>query len=147
MSKLQARFVSILLVGLGIIAAYELISLPLHEGRASNLDLISIYTDPFILYFYAISIPFFVLLVNAYRIIQITHTPSSNASSHKAWKKIAKAAGIISIGILGAGLYIRFFHHPNDDPAGFIVLCFVNCILFAIISGVAFRKYQGAKNK
>lgn len=42
----------------GIAALAIMIRIPLTEGRATNLDLFSIYSDPFILFGFAASIPF-----------------------------------------------------------------------------------------
>ncbi|MBI3887761.1 DUF2975 domain-containing protein, partial [Candidatus Microgenomates bacterium] len=46
------------LIAVGVLSA--LLWFPQTEGRAANLDLISIYSDPFILYGFIASIPFFV---------------------------------------------------------------------------------------
>ena len=48
--------VVILLIAIGVLAG--LIRFPQTEGRAANLDLISIYTDPFIIYIYIASTSF-----------------------------------------------------------------------------------------
>jgi hypothetical protein len=53
--------VVILLIAIGVLAG--LIWFPQTEGRAAHLDLISIYTDPFIIYIYIASTPFPKLLL------------------------------------------------------------------------------------
>ncbi len=59
--------VVILLIAIGVLA--WLIWFPQIEGRAANLDLISIYTDPLIIYGYIASIPFFVALYQAFKLL------------------------------------------------------------------------------
>jgi hypothetical protein len=54
----------------GIVALVIMIRFPLTEGRAANLDLFSIYSDPFILYGYAASIPFFIALYKAFKLLR-----------------------------------------------------------------------------
>src|SRR3990167_5065583 len=59
--------VVICLIAIGVLAG--LIWFPQTEGRAAQLDLISIYTDPFIIYIYIASIPFFVGLYQAFKLL------------------------------------------------------------------------------
>src|SRR5215203_1191381 len=59
--------VVILLIAIGALAG--MIRFPQTEGRAANLDLISIYSDPFIIYMYIASIPFFVALFQAIKLL------------------------------------------------------------------------------
>src|SRR5205809_5377294 len=62
----------ILLIGIAVLAG--LLWFPQTEGRAANLDLISIYTDPFIIYIYIGSIPFFVGLYQAFKLLNFIDT-------------------------------------------------------------------------
>src|SRR3990167_3662656 len=57
----------ILLIAIGALAG--MILFPQTEGRAANLDLISIYKDPLIIYAYIASIPFFVALYQAFKLL------------------------------------------------------------------------------
>ncbi|MEZ4827762.1 MAG: DUF2975 domain-containing protein, partial [Bacteroidia bacterium] len=60
MKRTSIIFLQAVVVLVSMVALAILIRCPLTEGRAVNLDLFSIYADPFILYGYAASIPFFV---------------------------------------------------------------------------------------
>src|SRR3989344_6616066 len=62
-------FLQIIIVLIGIAALAIMIRFPLTEGRAANLDLLSIYADPFILYGYLVSIAFFVALYQAFKLL------------------------------------------------------------------------------
>src|SRR5206468_12043918 len=59
--------VVILLIAIGALAG--MIRFPQTEGRSANLDLISIYRDPFIVYLYIASTPFFVALYQAIKLL------------------------------------------------------------------------------
>ena len=63
MKRISVVFLQAVLVLISIVVLSFLIIMPSKEGRATNLDVVSIYTDPFILYGYATSIAFFVVIV------------------------------------------------------------------------------------
>ena len=67
--KSSTIFLQGVIVLIGIVALAIMIRFPLTEGRAANLDLFSIYSDPFILYGYAASIPFFIVLYKAFKLL------------------------------------------------------------------------------
>jgi len=131
----------IVLIGIGALAI--MIRFPLSEGRAANLDLFSIYTDPFILYGYAASTPFFLAL---YKVFKLTGYAGQNKAfslnSVRALRNIRYCSVVLAILIVMTGLFIRIFHHENDDPAGFLVMCILAafvCIAVAA-SAVVFEK-------
>lgn len=106
----------ILLIGLVVLAG--MLWFPQTEGRSINLDLISIYKDPFIIYIYIGSIPFFVGLYQAFKLLNFIE--ASNAFSQAAVNtlKNMKFASLSLIGFITLVLfYIRFNAH-GDDPAG-----------------------------
>jgi hypothetical protein len=124
------------LIGSGVLAF--LIRLPLTEGRAANLDLVSIYWDPFIVYMYAASISFFLALQQAFKLLgYIGENKVFSLSSVKALRTIKYCAVILGISIVLAALYIRLFHAGDDDPAGFIAVSIVATFLSAVIATAA----------
>lgn len=123
----------VILTGLAALAI--LIRFPLAEGRAENLDLFSIYFDPFILYGYASSVIFFVLLYKTFRLLGfIRKNKAFSADSVNELKSIRFYAVLQSVLIVLAGLYIRIFHNVEDDPAGFLALTIVATFIFATIA-------------
>ncbi len=108
--------VVILLIAIGVLAG--MIRFPQTEGRATNLDLISIYTDPLIIYAYIASIPFFVALYQAFKLLGYVDTNRVFSQlAVKAVRNIKYCAIIISGFIVLGILYIRLFVN-GDDPAG-----------------------------
>ena len=67
MKKISLIFFQVVIVLISIVVLYIMIRLPLSEGRAQNLDLVSIYSDPFIIYGYVSSIVFFVALFKVFK--------------------------------------------------------------------------------
>jgi hypothetical protein len=123
--KSSTIFLQIVLVIIAIAAVFAIIRFPPSEGRAQNLDLISIYfKDPFLWYAYIASVPFFVGLYQAFKLLTyIGGNKVFSLKSVKALRTIKYCAIILSVFIVGAAVYVRVFHAPGDDPAGFIALC------------------------
>lgn len=139
MKRISILFLQSVLVIIGIVALSILIRFPLAEGRAENLDLLSIYFDPFIMYGYASSIAFFVALYKAFRLLgYIGQNRLFSLKSIRTLRTIKHCAIILCILIVLAGLYIRIFHNNEDDPAGFLAMCIIiTFISIAIATAVA----------
>ncbi len=100
------------------------------EGRAANLDLIQIYTDPFVLYAYASSILFFAALYYAFRLLgYFAQNEAFSQSSFKALQRIKRCAIALSILIVTAGLFILLTHDKEEDAAGFLALCLITTLI------------------
>ena len=148
MKKISIIFLQAVIVLIGIVALVILIRFPLTEGRAANLDLFSIYSDPFILYGYAASIAFFVALYKAFRLLgYIGQNKVFSSNAVGALKSIKYCAIILSILIVIAGLYIKISHNKEDDPAGFLAMCIVTtfvCIVVATAAAIFEKILQNA---
>lgn len=138
MKRIPTIFLQAVIVLIGIVVLAVLIRLPLIEGRAANLDLLSVYADPFILYGYAASIAFFVALYKAFKLLgYIGQNKVFSSDSVGALKSIKYCAIVLSISIVTAGLYIRIFHDKEDDPAGFLAICIVTTFASIVIATAA----------
>lgn len=114
---------AILLIGMVVLAG--MIWFPQTEGRAANLDLISIYSDPFIIYIYIGSIPFFVGLYQAFKLLNLIDANEQGSSTSKAFSQAAvntlkymKFASLALIGFITLALFYIHFAAQGDDPAG-----------------------------
>jgi hypothetical protein len=125
----------IVLIAIGVLAG--LLWFPQTEGRATNLDLISIYKDPFIIYIYIGSIPFFVGLYQAFKLLNyIDRNKAFSQGAVNTLKRI-KFASLSLIGFIALALfYIRFFAH-GDDPAGPTALGIIVSFTVAVIATAA----------
>ena len=122
MKKASTLFLKIVIGFIGIVVLVWLIWFPQLEGRAANLDLIIIYLDPLILYTYIGSIPFFVALYQAIKLLgYVDGNKVFSQAAVDAVKKIKYCAmafvGFILLGIL----YVRL-SVVDDDPAGVTAL-------------------------
>ena len=138
MKKIPIVFLQVVITLIGILVLSFMIRFPLTEGRAENLDLLSIYSDPFILYGYASSIAFFVALFKAFKLLgYIGQNKLFSPNSIKTLRGIKYCAIILSISIVMAGLYIMVFHHKDDDPAGFLGMCIVTTFISVVVATAA----------
>ncbi|MFZ5390960.1 MAG: DUF2975 domain-containing protein [Patescibacteria group bacterium] len=148
MKKSSTIFLQIVIVALGILTLAIMIQFPLTEGRAVNLDLFSIYSDPFIIYGYAASIPFFVALYKAFKLLKyIGQNKVFSLNSVKALKTIKYCAITQGALIVLPILYIWTSHNKDDDPAGFIaiaILATFTCIVVATVAAVFEKTLQSA---
>lgn len=69
MKRATISLLQSLIIIFGIVVLSFLILVPLTEGRAINLDLYHIYADPFILFGYVASIPFFIALFKGFKLL------------------------------------------------------------------------------
>ena len=142
MKKSSTIFLRVVIVLIGIVALAIMIRFPLTEGRAANLDLFSIYADPFIIYGYVASISFFVALYQAFKLLgYIGQNKVFSLNSVKALRTIKYCAIILSASIVMAGLYIRISYaihvKGDDDPAGFLAVCIVTTFISIVVATAA----------
>jgi hypothetical protein len=132
--------VVILLIAIG--AFIWLIWFPQLEGRATNLDLVSIYADPFIIYGYVASIPFFVALYQAFRLLG--YIEQDNVFSQTAVKalRIIKYCAIALIGFIAGGEAFIVLNANGDDFAGPVALGIFTTFVCIVIATAA-AVFQG----
>jgi hypothetical protein len=127
--------VVICLIAIGVFAG--MLWFPQTEGRAKNLDLISIYSDPFIIYIYIGSIPFFVGLYQAFKLLNLIEANKAFSQGAVNTLKNMKFASLSLIGFIALALfYIRFAAH-GDDPAGPTALGIIVSFAVAVIATAA----------
>jgi len=135
MKQSSTIFLQVVIVLIGIVALAIMIRFPSTEGRAENLDLFSIYSNPLILYGYAASIPFFMALYKAFKLLgYIGQNKAFSLNSVRTLSSIKYCAIVLSIFIVMAGLYIRIFHNKDDDPAGFLAMCIVTTFVSLVVA-------------
>ena len=138
MKKISVVFLQAAVVFIGLVALAILIWFPLTEGRATNLDLFSIYFDPLIMYGYVASIAFFVALYNAFKLLgYIGQNKVFSSSSVKTLKIIKYCAIVLGVLIVAAGLFIKFSHNEDDDPVGFFVMSMITTFITAVVATAA----------
>ncbi|MBI4118826.1 MAG: DUF2975 domain-containing protein [Parcubacteria group bacterium] len=144
MKKSSTIFLQVVIVLIGIVALAIMIRFPLTEGRAANLDLFSIYADPFIVYGYLASIAFFVALYQAFKLLgYIGQNKVFSLNSVGALRNIKYCAIVLCILIVMAAIYIRISCctvaevDGGDDPAGFIAVSIMATFISIVVATAA----------
>jgi hypothetical protein len=137
MKQVSTLFLKIVISLIALGALVSMIWFPQTEGRATNLDLISIYTDPFIIYGYIASVPFFVALYQAIKLLGLVDKNKIFSQlSVKAVRNI-KNCSIAIVGFLVVAiLYIRITAQ-SDDPAGPTMVGFIAIFTSVVIATAA----------
>ena len=134
-STLFLRFV-LGLIAIGVLAI--MIWFPQTEGRAVNLDLISIYSDPFIIYCYIASVPFFIGLYQAFKLLNFIDANKAFSQGAVNTLKNMKFASLSLIGFIAlAEIYLRFFIHGEDAAGPMALGIFASFAAAAIATAAA----------
>ncbi len=147
MKKGSTLFLKVIILLIAVGALAGLIWFPQTEGRAANLDLFSIYADPFIIYIYLASTPFFIGLYQGFKLLNLIEANKAFSQSAVNTLRNMKLASLSLIGLIAlAEVYIRFFAH-GDDPAGPSMLGVCVALAFGVIAtaaGVFQKLFQNA---
>jgi hypothetical protein len=127
-------------VFIGIVALVLMLTAPQVEGRNANASLFEIYfNDPFLAYAYIGSIPFFVALFQAFKLLgYIGQNKVFSQAAVNTLKTIKYCAFITAGVIVAADVYLRLAaRNSNDDPAGAIMLGMIVAFVSIIIGAAA----------
>lgn len=134
----------ILLVGAGVLAF--LLWEPQAEGVNVNADLVTIYFDPFVVYAYVGSLPFFFGLYQAFKLLgYVGQGQAFSPAAVKALRRIKYCALAVIGFIAGGEAYLLF--GVSDDSAGAVAMgvftSFV-CVVTATAAAMLERVLQRA---
>jgi Protein of unknown function (DUF2975) len=137
--------VVIVLIGIGVLAF--LLWEPHLEGRNVNATLFEIYfKDPFLAYAYIGSIPFFVALYQAFKLLEyIRRNEIFSQRSVRALRTI-KYCALAIIGFVAVSVIFMIFGDRDDRPAGVFMRILITfpSIVVAIAAAVFERILQNA---
>ncbi len=136
--RISTLFLKGVIVLVGITVFGWLIIFPQLEGRAANLDLISIYNDPFIIYIYIAFIPFFMSLYQALKLLGQFDKNKISSTSIKTIENIKKYMlmfiGLIALTVLYISMLSR---QTQDDGAGAMMLGMIIILGSGVVVAVA----------
>ncbi len=137
MNKGSTLFLRIVISLIAVCTLAGMLWFPQAEGRAANLNLVGIYTDPFVIYVYIGSIPFFIALYQALKLLHLIDADKAFSLRAVHTLRNMKIASLSLIGLIALGLfYIRFAAY-GDDPAGPTALGIIVSIAAAVIATAA----------
>ena len=119
MKRSSTIFLQIVIVLIGIGALALMLWEPHIEGRNAHATLFEIYfKDPFLAYAYIASIPFFIALYQAFKVLEyVRQNKTFSQASVKALRTI-KYCAIAIIGFVAVSVIFLMFADKDDRPAG-----------------------------
>src|SRR5690242_14735453 len=136
--------VVIVLIGIGTLAL--LLWEPHTEGVNKHATLFEMYFNSFLAYVYLGSIPFFVALYQAFKVLGYAgHNTIFSQAAVKALRTI-KYCAIAIIGFVGVSVLFMMFSDPDDRPAGVFMRILITfpSIVIATAAAVFERILQNA---
>ncbi len=143
MKHVSTLFLKVVIILIAIGALAVLVWFPQTEGRAVNLDLISIYTDPFIIYVYIASIPFFVALFQAGKLFGFVEKKTLFSQDTVNAVRNIKYCAVITSGFLILAIGWIRLTSGEDDPAG-AVASGIFLTVISLVIAAAFDVFQKA---
>jgi Protein of unknown function (DUF2975) len=140
-------FLQMVIVLIGIGALAFMLWEPHIEGRNEHATLFEIYfKDPFLAYAYLASIPFFVALYQAFKVLGYAgHDQVFSQAAVKALRTI-KYCAISIIGFVAVSVVFMPFSDPDDRPPGVVmrILIAFGSIVVATAAAMFERIFQNA---
>ena len=125
-----------MLIGIGV-AAFMLRE-PHLEGRNAHATLFQIYfNDPFLAYAYIGSIPFFVALYQAFKVLGYIESNEIFSQRSAQAVQTIKYCSLIIIGFIVAPVAYLFIIRPGDDIAGGVAVGLFLIFVSTIIASTA----------
>ena len=140
MKRSSTIFLQIVIVLIGIGALALMLWEPHVEGRNAHATLVEIYfKDPFLAYAYIASIPFFVALYQAFKVLGYAgRNKIFSQEAVKALRTIKYCALIIVAFIVGAEAYFNIVQRgKSDDIAGGVMIGLLMIFISVVVATAA----------
>ncbi len=136
--KRSSIFLQVVIVLIGIGAVILLLWEPQIEGRNANATFFEIYfKDPFLLLVYLGSIPFFIALYQAFKVLGYAGQKKVFTQTAVKALHIIKYCAIVIIGFVAVEEIFIMLNHGNDDVAGGIFMGVLIAFVSAVIATAA----------
>jgi hypothetical protein len=137
MKRGPAIFLQVVVVLVGIGAIALLLWEPQIEGRNKHATLFEVYfQDPFLAYVYVASIPFFVAVVQAFKVLGYAGRNQVFSQAAVRSLRTIKRCAIAIIGFV-AGAEVIILSHGNEDRAGGVFMGIVIAFASVVIATAA----------
>ena len=119
MKRSSTIFLQIVIVLIGIGAVALMLWEPHIEGRNAHATLFEIYfKDPFLAYAYIASIPFFIALYQAFKVLEYVRQNKTFSQATVKAVRTLKYCAIAIIGFVAVSAIFIIFADKDDRPAG-----------------------------
>jgi hypothetical protein len=126
-----------MLVGIGIFSA--MLWEPHLEGRNAQATLVEIYfKDPFLMYAYLGSVPFFIALYQVFKALGFVREDKTfSTETLKSLKMIKYCALLTVAAIISADAYLMITASAEDDPVGAVALGIIASFMLVVLASAA----------
>lgn len=138
MKKISTIFLQAVIVFIGVVALTLLLWEPQIEGRNAHATNFEIYfKDPFLALVYIGSIPFFVALYQAFKLLG--YVGQNKVFSQEAVKALRtiKYCALVIIGFIAVEEVFIILNHGNDDPIGGVFIGIIITFGSIVVAAVA----------
>ena len=138
MKRSSTAFLQVVIVLISIGALALMLWEPHIEGRNVHATLFEIYfKDPFLAYAYIASIPFFVALYQAFKVLEyVKQNKTFSQATVKALRTI-KYCAIAIIGFVAVSIIFIIFADKDDRPAGVFMRILITFVSIVIATSAA----------
>jgi Protein of unknown function (DUF2975) len=147
MKRSSTIFLQVVIVLVGIAALGLLLWEPHIEGVNAHAAFFEVYLDPFIALVYIGSIPFFMALYQAFKVLTFVSQDKTFSQAAVNALRTIKYCAIAIIGFVAVEELFILLNHGSDDPAGGIfmgVLITFGSIVIATAAAMFERILQSA---
>ena len=149
MKKSSTIFLQAVIVLIGIGALALLLWEPHIEGVNAHAAFFEVYLDPFIALVYVGSIPFFMALYQAFKVLTFVGQDKTFSQAAVNALRSIKYCAITIIGFVAVEELFIILNHGSDDPAGGVfmgVLITFGSIVIAVAAAMFEQILQNAVN-
>ncbi|HXU16094.1 MAG TPA: DUF2975 domain-containing protein [Terriglobales bacterium] len=138
MKRSSTAFLQVVIVLISIGALALMLWEPHIEGRNVHATLFEIYfKDPFLAYAYIASIPFFMALYQAFKVLEyVKQNKTFSQATVKALRTI-KYCAIAIIGFVAVSIIFIIFADKDDRPAGVFMRILITFVSIVIATSAA----------
>jgi hypothetical protein len=147
MKRSSTVFLQMVIVLFGLGALALMLWEPQIEGRNANATQFEVYfKDPFLAFAYIASIPFFVALYQAFRVLTYVRHDATFSQQTVNALRIIKYCAIGIIGFVAVSTIFLFRGDPEDRPPGVMIRVFITfgSIVVATVAAMFERILQNA---
>ena len=138
MERNSTMFLQVVIVLIGIGTLALMLWEPHLEGRNVHATLFEIYfKDPFLAYAYIASIPFFVALYQAFKVLEYVRQNKTFAQATVKALRTIKHCAIGIIGFVAVGVIFMVFGDKDDRPAGVFMRILITFASIVIATAAA----------
>jgi hypothetical protein len=137
--KSSILFLQAAIVLIGIGALTVMLWEPHVEGRNANATCVDIYfKDPFLVYAYVASVPFFVILYQAFKLLRYIGQGKAFSQEAVTAVRTIKRCAMLLVGFVAVGEFVILLNrNGEDDPVGGFFIGFLIAFGSMIIAAAA----------